>query len=174
MSLTIKMNDSDQMAGNRNAPVLLVAYGDYECSYCGQAYRVIKKLQESFGVRLGYIFRNFPLTEIHSYALNAAYIAEAAGLQNRFWQMHSIIFENQDTLALEELLNLAETIHVDIDNLMKDCHSHRIKNKVENDLESGILSGVNGTPTFFMNGVRYDGDHSFEAMKNALSHIQTN
>jgi protein-disulfide isomerase len=171
MSLIVKMNDSDQVAGNRDAPVLLVEYGDYECSYCGEAYGVIKKLQEFFGASLGFIFRDFPLIEIHPHALNAAYIAEAAGLQNKFWQMHDIIFENQNTLALEQLLNLAETIHVDINILMKDCHSHRIRNKVANDLESGIRSGVNNTPAFFINGIRYDGDYSFEVMKIALTRV---
>ena len=85
--------------------------------------------------------------------------------------MHDIIFENQNTLALEQLLNLAETIHVDINILMKDCHSHRIRNKVANDLESGIRSGVNNTPAFFINGIRYDGDYSFEVMKIALTRV---
>jgi protein-disulfide isomerase len=168
MSLVIEVNDADQVSGSTDAPVLLVEYGDYECSYCGEAYWTVKKLQKTFGDRLGFIFRNFPLTVIHPYALNAAYIAEAAGLQNKFWQMHDIIFENQQTLAPEQILNLAESLDADIDKLMKDCHSHRIKNKVENDIESGIRAGVNGTPCFFIQGIRYDGDHSFESLQNAV------
>jgi protein-disulfide isomerase len=171
MNQTIQVNETDQIAGSPTGPILLIEYGDYECPYCGDAYWVVKKLQETFAPRLGFIFRNFPLTDVHPYALNAAYIVEAAGLQNKFWPMHDIIFENQNTLALEQILNLAESIHVDIDRLMKDCHSHRIKNKVENDLESGIRSGVNGTPCFFINGVRYYGDHSYDAMNNALFHV---
>jgi protein-disulfide isomerase len=168
MNTIVKISDTDHVAGYPNSPVILLEYGDYECPYCGKAYYVIKKLQESFGIHLGFVFRNFPLTEIHPHALIAAYIAEAAGLQNKFWQMHDSIFENQNKMELDQILNLAESIDADIDKLMKDCHSHGIKNKVENDLESGILSGVNGTPAFFINGMRYDGDHSFEAIKKAL------
>lgn len=168
MKLHIPVSEKDQREGNINAPLVLLEYGDYECPHCGAAYPVIKKLQRHFGDQLLFVFRNFPLSEIHPHALTAAYVAEAAGLQHKFWPVHDLIFENQQNLSTQQLLNYAEAAGADLEKLGKDVVSKEIIDKVEKDMEGGARSGVNGTPTFFINGKRYDGYYEYEDIKLAL------
>jgi len=169
MNRPIKLNEADQYQGNKNASIVLLEYGDYECPHCGAAYPIIKKLQRHFDKELLFVFRNFPLAEMHPYAYEAACAAEAVGIQGKFWPMHDLIFENQQTLSSRQLLNLGRVISADIDQMIIDMKSEFIRNKVEYDLESGIRNGVNGTPTFFVNGTRFDGYHDFESMKHAMN-----
>ena len=110
------------------------------------------------GADLKFVFRNFPLSEIHPDAFNAAVAAEAAGLQGKFWEMHDIIFENQQELDLESLFLYAKKIGLDVKRFKNDMQKDTLANKVEQDFESGVRSGVNGTPSFFINGKKYDGD----------------
>jgi len=168
MNLHIPVNEGDQKQGSMDSSVVLVEYGDYECPHCGAAYPIIKQLQSHFGRELLFIFRNFPLSEIHPHALMAAYVAEAAGLQRKFWKLHDLIYENQADLSQRRLITLAESAGVEVDKLLKDMSSFPVIEKVENDMEGGARSGVNGTPTFFINGNRYNGYHDFDSLKQAL------
>lgn len=171
MNLHIAVNENDQRQGNNNAPLILVEYGDYECPHCGAAYPVVKELQKHFGKDLLLVFRNFPLAEIHPHALSAAYVAEAAALQDKFWTVHDLIFEHQAALSNKHLLDYAEQAGANLEKLVKDMQSDHITSKVENDMLGGARSGVNGTPTFFMNGKRYNGYYDYEALKEALEQL---
>ena len=171
MKLNTPLNKEDQMQGNLSAPLILVEYGDYECSYCGMAYPIIRELQGHFGRNLLFVFRNFPLTEIHAHALNAARIAEASAKQEKFWAVHDLIFENQDALLPKQLLSYVKLAGADIHKVLKDKDAAFVTNKIERDIESGARSGVNGTPTFFINGTRYDGELSFQALRDELEQL---
>ena len=152
------VNTRDQIQGKNTAPLELVEYGDYQCPHCGRAYPIIKNLQRNLGPDLKFVFRNFPLSEIHPDAFNAAVAAEAAGQQQKFWDMHDIIFENQQDLNLESLFLYAKTIGLDLEQFKNDIQKNTLTTKVEEDFESGVRSGVNGTPSFFINGKKYNGD----------------
>ena len=161
----------DHIEGKTNAPLELVEYGDYQCGHCGHAYHIIKAMQRELGDKLKFVFRNFPLTESHPDAFNAALAAEAAALQNKFWEMHDIIYENQESLDGEALVTYAEKIGVDVVRLQDDITKDTVNAKVENDFESGVRSGVNGTPSFFINGEKYDGDWEEELLRYLKSRI---
>jgi protein-disulfide isomerase len=167
-TLTVPVNAGDHMRGSKDAWVTLVQYGDYECPYCGEAYRIVKRIQKKMGGDLRFIFRNFPLTESHPYALAAAQAAEAAGLQGRFWEMHDLLYENQDTLEDRDLMGLARGLTLDIDKFKRDFSSDEVTTKIQEDFSGGIRSGVNGTPTFFINGVRHDDSYEFGDLSSAL------
>ena len=147
----------DHIKGPRTAPVTLVEYGDYECPFCGQAHYVVKDLERRAGNLIRFAFRNFPLTTIHPHAERAAEAAEAAGAQGRFWEMHDCLFENQHALEDEDLLGYAALVGLDIPRFVRDLREGRYLNRIREDFLSGARSGVNGTPTFFINGVRHDG-----------------
>jgi protein-disulfide isomerase len=151
------VNSEDHIQGISTAPLELVEYGDYQCPHCGRAYPIIKNVQRKLGADLKFVFRNFPLSEAHPDAFNAAVAAEAAELQHKFWEMHGIIFENQQQLDLESLFLYAKTIGLDLERFKNDIQSNALVAKIEQDFESGIRSGVNGTPSFFINGVKYNG-----------------
>ena len=171
MNLHIPINENDQKQGDTHAPIVLIEYGDYECPHCGAAYPIIKELQKYFGKNMLLVFRNFPLAEIHPHALAAAYVAEASALQHKFWEVHDLIFENQRNLSVQQLLGYAERAGADIKKLAKDLDSQQIIDKVENDMEGGARSGVNGTPTFFINGKRHDGYYEYEVLKAAIENF---
>jgi protein-disulfide isomerase len=171
MSLRVPISKKDNSEGNANARILLVEYGDYECPHCGAAYPIVKELQKHFGKDLFFVFRNFPLAEIHPHALAAAYIAEASAAQGKFWPVHDLIFEHQQSLSAKNLIAYAKQAGTNIEQLEKEIHSKEIIEKVELDMEGGLRSGVNGTPTFFVNGKRFEDDYAFETMKNFLENI---
>jgi len=150
------VSDKDHMQGNKHAAIELVEYGDYQCPYCGQAYPIIKAIQDAFATHLKFIFRNFPLSEIHPQAKIAAVASEAAGKQGKFWEMHDIIFENQNRIHSSDLIGYARLIGLDAKQFENDLTSDELAEKVEADFESGLRSGVNGTPTFFINGEKYN------------------
>jgi protein-disulfide isomerase len=151
------LNERDHIAGNVTAPLVLVEFGDYECPYCGMAYPMVKNLQDQLGEDLAFVFRNFPLSRIHPHAFSAAVATEAAALQEKFWEMHDIIFEHQRTLEKEDLLGFAQTIGLDLKLFKQDIELPKLTEKVEQDFETGIRLDVNGTPAFFVNGQRYPG-----------------
>ena len=163
------VTSKDHIRGKNNARLELVEYGDYQCPHCGRAYPIIKNLQRSFGPDLKFVFRNFPLSEIHPDAFNAAIAAEAAGLQQKFWDMHDIIFENQQQLDVESLFLYAKTIGLDLEHFKNDIHKNTLISKVEQDFESGIRSGVNGTPSFYLNGKKYNGDWEEHVLSQYLN-----
>jgi protein-disulfide isomerase len=163
------VNAHDHTSGSENGAVTLVEYGDYQCPHCGHAYPIIKRIQKEAGEGLRFVFRNFPLSEAHPDAFNAALAAEAAARQDKFWEMHDIIFENQDDLSIDALVGYAKSLGMDTKQFAADIADKVISDKVDNDFESGIKSGVNGTPTFFINGARFDGDWEGRELVDALN-----
>lgn len=141
-----------------DAPVTLVEYGDYECPVCGAAHLILKDIQKQLGNRLRFVFRNFPLSEMHPHARDAAQAAEAANAQGKFWEMHDALLENRKSLSEEDLIAYGERLRLDEDQFAADLDGEAYTDKINADFESGAESGVNGTPTFFINGVRFDGD----------------
>jgi len=162
------LGDGDHVQGPADARITLVEYGDYECSYCGEAYPVVKGLQRELGADLRFAFRNFPLAQAHPYATRAAQAAEAAGLQHGFWEMHDVLYENQDKLDDRHLRQFAQRLDLDLDRFDLDIDSTGVVAKIRSDFLSGARSGVNGTPTFFVNGERYDGNW---ALREFLAHL---
>ncbi|MCW3467561.1 DsbA family protein [Chitinophaga nivalis] len=158
-TLTPPVNVYDHILGPAGAVVELVEYGDFQCPYCGEAFSIVKSLQDALQDTLRFVFRNFPLREAHEYALDAALAAEAAGRQQRYWEMHDAIYQHQQELDELLLARLAKDLKLDMDQFAEDLEDPRLVSKIEADFESGIRSGVNGTPTFFINGKRYDGDY---------------
>jgi protein-disulfide isomerase len=150
------VNEKDHIQGSVHASVELVEYGDYQCPHCGRAFPVIKRIQAEMGDAMKFVFRNFPLSESHPQALAAAVAAEAAGRQGAYWVMHDLIFENQSQLDSLPFVKFATTLSLDIPIFEKDLADPALSEKVDADFDSGIRSGVNGTPTFFINGIRYD------------------
>jgi protein-disulfide isomerase len=160
MSRLIPVNERDHIAGSLEAPVVLVEYGDFECPHCGRAHPIVKAAQQQLGPSLALVYRHFPLAEIHPHAPLAAEAAEAAGAQKRFWAMHDMLFEHQDALEQEDLLAYAADLDLDVTRLAQELASGVHTKKVRDDFRGGVRSGVNGTPTFFINGARFDGDWS--------------
>jgi protein-disulfide isomerase len=163
----------DRVQGNPDAPIRLAEYGDYECPYCGRAYRVVKALQDALGDHLLFAWRDFPLSQVHPHALRAAAAADAADLQGRFWEMHDMLFEHQDALDDAHLLAYAKLLGLDLERFARDLDSDDVAQRVRQDFLSGARSGVNGTPTFFVNGQRYDGswepDDFLESLRDLLA-----
>ena len=166
--LSIPVNANDHMQGNGDARWTLVEYGDYECPMCGRAYPIVKRLQEHLGDRLKFVFRNFPLREIHPYAEHAAETAEFAAADGQFWEMHDLLFENQETLEDEFLFQLAAKIGLSAHELRRTLAAETYRDRIDADFRGGIRSGVNGTPTFFINGARHDGSYDFETLLEAI------
>jgi protein-disulfide isomerase len=156
------------MQGPPDAPVTLVEYGDYECPFCGAAYAIVKAIQERLGDQLCFVFRNFPLTEAHPHAEDAAEAAEAASGQGKFWPMHDMLYENQDALEPEDLVQYARSLRLDLPRFVKELSEHVWAERVREDFRSGVRSGVNGTPTFFINGVRHDGGYDMASLLAAI------
>ncbi|ELY98770.1 DsbA family protein [Natrialba aegyptia] len=171
--LVVPVTEDDHQQGPDDAPVTLVEYGDYQCSYCGQAYPLIKDVQEQFGDDLRFVFRNFPLTSIHEYAQHAAEAAEAAGGQGEeeFWSMHDLLYENQDALDDESLITYAEQLGLDPERFRSDFASHAFEDRIHEQFVGGARSGVNGTPTFYINGERYDGSWSPSPLSTAIQRV---
>ena len=158
----------DHIQGAEDAPVTLVEYGDYECPHCGRAYSIIKRVQRHFGKSLRFVFRNFPLSELHPHAESAAETAEFAGARGKFWEMHDLLFENQERLSGDLYLELAEQLSLPIEALRKVLEDGTYQSPVLTDFSSGVRSGVNGTPTFFINRKRHDGPFDYETLVLAI------
>jgi len=161
--------ERDHVQGPMDAPNMLLEYGDYECPYCGAAYPVVKAVQQRLGARLCFAFRNFPLVNSHPHAQHAAEAAEAAGAEGRFWEMHDLLYENQGALEDEDLAEYASMLGLNAERLMKDVRGGTYTARVRQDVRSGARQGVNGTPCFFINGVRYDGTPGVEDLLAALT-----
>ena len=157
-SLKPPVRPEDHSQGGLSASVMLVEYGDYQCPYCGEAYPIVKRIQKKLGDRLRFVFRNFPLAEMHPFATAAAEMAEAAALQDKFWQMHDTLYENQNALDPDSLVEHARRLGLDTGKLKANLADKAIAARVRSDFTSGVRSGVNGTPTFFINGARFDGN----------------
>jgi protein-disulfide isomerase len=166
--------DRDHIQGPEDAAVTLVEYGDYECPYCGAAYPIIKDVQARMGERLRFVFRNFPITTAHPHAEQAAEAAEAAAAQGRFWEMHDLIYENQNRLEEGDLRVYAGQLELDVESFERELAEHVHAERVREDFMSGVRSGVNGTPTFYINGVRHDDDYELETLIAALEKAASN
>jgi protein-disulfide isomerase len=167
-NLKVPVAPADHVLGDENAPVTLLEYGDYECPHCGHAHPVVKAVRKHFGKQLRFVYRHFPLTQIHPYAEPAAEAAEFAGANGHFWEMHDAIFENQDRLSVPLLAELAQEFGLSADDLATALGSGKFAPAVKSQFMGGARSGVNGTPTFFINGYRYDGIVEFEDLVEAI------
>jgi protein-disulfide isomerase len=167
-TLKAPVTPEDHVQGDPDADLTLLEYGDYECPHCGRAHGIVKQVQKHFGRRLRFVFRNFPLAQIHPHAQTAAETAEFAGAHGRFWEMHDLIFENQDRLGLPLLFALAEELGLDPQALRDALTAGEFEPRVRRDFQSGVRSGVNGTPTFFVGEHRHDGPWEFENLVTAL------
>jgi protein-disulfide isomerase len=168
-ALTTPVSETrDHVQGPADAPVTLVEYGDYECPYCGAAYPIIKEVQAQMGERLRFVFRNFPISTSHPHAEQAAEAAESAATQGRFWPMHDLLYENQRRLRDEDLRGYAELLDLDVESFDRELAEHVHAARVREDFMSGVRSGVNGTPTFYVNGVRPDDTYDLETLLAVL------
>jgi protein-disulfide isomerase len=154
--LTPPLGPEDHTQGPADAPLQLVEYGDYECPFCGMAHPIVRAEQRRLGARLLFAFRHFPLTQIHPHAERAAEMAEFAGEEGKFWLMHDILYANQHALDDASLIGYATRIGLDARRAAMALANHLYLDRVRRDFLSGVRSGVNGTPTFFINGVRHD------------------
>lgn len=167
--LKVPVSSVDHIQGNQDAPLTLIEYGDYECPYCGMAYPIVKRIQKHFGDRLRFIFRNFPLIDSHPHAGIAAMTAEFAATKGKFWEMHDILYENQTSLELPDLMKYAKSLNIASDELKISIENELFAQKIQNDFIGGVKSGVNGTPTFFINGTRFNDSYEYENLVRALN-----
>jgi protein-disulfide isomerase len=167
--LTLPVGSRDHMLGVRSAPIILVEYGDYQCPYCLKAYPIVKNIQKRLGSKLCFVFRNFPLTQLHPHAQEAAEAAEIAAAQDKFWEMHDYLFEHQQELDNANLKKHAAVLGLDTISFNHDLDNHIHARRVREDFLSGVRSGVNGTPTFFINGTRHDGPWEIRPLLAALN-----
>jgi protein-disulfide isomerase len=158
----------DHIQGPADAAVTLVEYGDYECPYCGAAYAVVKETQARLGQQLRFVFRNFPISTSHPHAEQAAEAAEAAASQDKFWPMHDLLYENQRRLSNQDLRGYAQSLGLDLARFDQELAEHVHAARVHDDFLGGVRSGVNGTPTFYINGVRHDDSFDTETLLVAL------
>ena len=167
--LAVPVRERDHIRGPADAPITLVEYGGFECPFCGMAYPVVRELGRRLRERLRVVFRHFPLRDQHPHAQNAAEAAEAAAAQGRFWEMHDRLFEHQQALDDAHLIQYAAELGLDTDRFGRELTEHRYGDRVQEDLLSGLHSGVRGTPTFFVNGVRHEGRWELEHLLAAIA-----
>lgn len=166
--LKVPVSEKDHYQGNLKAPIQLVEYGDYQCPFCSKAHEIVKQVQDYFNERLVFVFRNFPLVQIHKQAELAAESSEFANQFESFWSMHDLLFANQDRLSPELMLELIDTLELPIDEYERAMEQRLFLPKIKDDVTGGLQSGVNGTPTFFINGKRHTGGYSYQELIKAL------
>jgi protein-disulfide isomerase len=154
--------------GDLTAECSLVEYGDYECPSCGEAYPIVKEIQKHFGKRLCFVFRNFPLAQAHPWAETAAEVAEFAGAHGKFWEMHDLLYENQDSFGEDLFPRLALMVKLSSAELQTAIAQQTYRARVRTDFSGGVRSGVNGTPTFFVNGQRHDGPFDISSLSAGI------
>ena len=166
--LRVPVTSADHIQGPMDAPVTLVEYGDYECAYCGLAFPNVKLAQKRFATQLRFVFRHFPLTEAHPFAEAAAEAAEYAGTYDLFWEMHDGLYANQDELGLPLILGLGRALGLSDLGLRDALAQLRFAAKIHADFLGGVRSGVNGTPSFFINGEKHEGSYSYQELAAAI------
>ena len=169
--LAVPVSHSDHILGPETAKVTLVEYGDFECPNCGQAYPAVKILRKHFGERMRFVFRHFPLREVHPHAELAAEAAEAAGAQKKFWPMHDLLFENQLHLKANSLRRYAEQAELDLERYDYEMGDHVYLQRVQEHIDGGTRSGARSTPTFFVNGVVHDVSFGLEHLQQAIEAV---
>lgn len=170
-TLKVPVSPDDHIQGEQHASVTLVEYGDYQCPYCGMAYEIIKKVQKQFVHELRFVFRNFPLTELHPWAELAAESAEFAATHDKFWEMHDLLYENQQNLSADLMIELGKILKLPISELTEALEKRSFKGKIQKDFIGGVHSGVNGTPTFFINGYRYNDSYDLPILIATIDDI---
>jgi protein-disulfide isomerase len=163
-TLKVPITESDHIRGPKNAPITLLEYGDYECPHCALAHPIVNQVQSFFRGRMRFVFRHFPLTEMHPHAEIAAESAEFAGAAGRFWDMHNALFENQSRLSISTIFLIGAELGLPETAMRNALETGQYRNKVRNDFAGGVRTGVNGTPTFFINGVRHDGPYDYASL----------
>lgn len=166
--LAAPVDEQDHARGQDSAPVTVVEYADFACPHSGQLYHVLRQLQDNLGDTFRLVYRHFPITQVRPDALPAALAGEAASLQGRFWEMHDLLFERQDDLEPEYLIVYAQVLGLDVEHFILDMTSDRTAAAVRADFVSGIHSGVDGTPTLFINDRRYEAPYDYVALKSAI------
>lgn len=166
--LTMPVGPRDHVEGPADAPVVLVEYGDYECPDCLNAWPIVKRLRHHFGDHLAFVFRHFPRSSIHPHASAAAQAAEAAASQSKFWEMHDLLFRNQQRLGEVDFTHLALQLGLEVYRFQSDFERASHVRRIREDLDAGGASGVRGTPTFFVNGCRYAGKIDVASLAAAL------
>ena len=173
LAITISaINDNENIKGDKEALATLIEYSDFQCPACGSYYPIVKKVTEDLGAKVRFAYRHFPLPQ-HKNAKLAATVAEAAGKQGKFWEMHDLIFQNQSDWSEEKnaailFAKYAQDIGLDLARFQTDVASDDIKAKIENDYKSGVKAGVNSTPSFFLNGKKMDNPRNYDEFKNAI------
>lgn len=166
--LSRPINENDHIQGADTAPVTLLMYGAYECPHCVEGNNIVKQIQREFGENLRFVFRHFPRINVHPHAEAAAEVAEAAGEQGKFWAMHDKLFENYNRLDGDHLIGYAEELGLDIEQFDRAITGRVYFRKVREDLISGTESGVNRTPTYFINGVKHNESGELEVLLVAI------
>ena len=164
----MEVSERDHIKGPPTAPVTLVEYGDYGCPYCAQAYLIIREVQERLGPKLRFVFRNFPITKLRPLSYKVALAAEGAAAQNMFWEMYDYLFKHGQTNTVENLMQAAASLGLEVDRFNREFLEWTHSDHLDEDIESGKSSGVAKTPTFFINGDRYDGPLDLDSLLSAL------
>ncbi|HXE14726.1 MAG TPA: thioredoxin domain-containing protein [Bryobacteraceae bacterium] len=172
VSELLPITDQDHVRGGEHAAVTLVEFGDYECPGCGEAYLAIKCIESEMGDALRFVFRHFPYSRLHPHAELAAQAAEAAGAQGRFWEIHDLLFENQEALEFDDLVGYAKRLSLDLKQFRDDLKSEKYLERVRGDFRSGVQNGVFGTPTIFLNGIRHNGEADYETLSAAIARLR--
>lgn len=166
--LSREVNENDHIQGNDSAAVSILMYGAYECPHCVEGNKIVKQLHGNFRDDLRLVFRHFPRTDVHPHAEAAAEVAEAAGEQNKFWEMHDMLFENYNRLDVEHLIGYAEALRLDMERFDRAIAGRVFAERVREDLISGLDSGVRGTPSYFINGLKHRGSGQYETLVEAI------
>ena len=169
--LTQPVGEHDHRQGQLDAPVVLVKYGDYQCPHSYKAHCIVQQIQHDIGDRVCFVFRHFPLTQIHPQARKAAEAAESAADQSQFWQMHQLLFEQRQTLDDGSLVEYATRLNLNIPRFLWNFSQHAYAQRVQTDFLSGVESGVTGTPTFFINGVRLHESWEMETLQGEIEQV---
>lgn len=164
--------DRDHIAGSSDAKVTIVEYGDYQCPYCGEAYPILKRIQKDYGSKLRFVFRNFPLTDMHPHAEFGAETAEAAGALGKFWEMHDFLYEHQSSLGNQDFFfDYAKKLGLDREKIKESVSKRAFAERIREDFMSGVRSGVNGTPSFYINDLRHDAGYEYDSLAEAIDSI---
>jgi protein-disulfide isomerase len=168
MSAQPEITPEDHVLGSADAPVTVVEYGDYECPYCRGAYRDVHRLLDQYPGRVRFVFRNFPIPQLHPHAEQAAEAAEAAAAQGKFWPMYELLLRTSSKLDLDSLLRYADQIGLDTGRFENEVRGNVYAARIEADVSEGLRNGVNATPKFYVDGVRIDGKVPMEGLVDAV------
>jgi protein-disulfide isomerase len=164
----VPVSERDHARGDPAAPVTLVEYGDFECPYCRALEPILGELRERLGDRMRHVFRHFPQTSSHPYAFRAAQAAEAAGAQGKFWEMHDLLYANQQALEDEHLETYAADLGLDAARFARELREEVHAERVREDVRSGLASGASGTPTLYLDGARFDTTVGLQELLTAI------